>query len=114
MQIAARGTANLAVRDALRTVRGGGAAGRDIAQALESTGVFPPVVVQIFSVGQQSGRLEEMLDRLAADYDQQVASASDRLTAMLEPVLVLMLVGLVGLIACATVLPLLEAADVVQ
>ena len=50
-------------------------------------------------VGQQSGRLEEMLERIAADYDRQVAVAADRLTALLEPVLVLLLVGLVGLIA---------------
>jgi general secretion pathway protein F len=55
-----------------------------------------------------------MLEKLAADYDRQVALAADRLTALLEPVLVLLLVGLVGMIALATVLPLMEAADVLQ
>jgi type II secretory pathway component PulF len=68
--------------------------------------------VRVFSVGQQSGRLEEMLDRLAADYDKQVATAAQRLTAVLEPLLILALVALVGFIALATILPLLEAADV--
>ena len=67
---------------------------------------------EVFAVGQQSGRLEEMLDRLAADYDRQVATASQRLTAVLEPVLILGLVLLVGFIGVATVMPLLEAADV--
>lgn len=112
LQIAQRGATNLAIRTALERAEQAVLAGRDISQALESTGVFPPVVVQVFAVGQQSGRLEEMLERLAADYDQQVALASERLTAVLEPATVLLLVALIGLIACATILPMLEAADV--
>ena len=112
LQIAQRSTSNLAIRGALEQAEAAVAAGRDISQALQSTGVFPPVVVQIFAVGQQSGRLEEMLERLAADYDQQVALTSERLTALLEPAMVLFLVTLIGFIACATILPLLEAADV--
>ncbi len=112
VEIARRGVRNLAVSDALARCEAAVSAGRDISTALESTGIFPPVVVQVFSVGQQSGRLEEMLERLAADYDQQVSLASDRLTAVLEPLLILMLVGVVALIAFATILPLLEAADV--
>ena len=63
------------------------------------------------SVGQQSGRLEEMLDRLAADYDRQVATAAQRLTALLEPALILVLVVIVGFIVLATILPMLEAAN---
>ena len=113
LQIAQRSTANLAIRTALERCEAAVGAGQDISQALQSTGAFAPVVVQIFAVGQQSGRLEEMLERLAIDYDQQVALTSERLTAMLEPALILMLVGLIGLIACATILPMLEAADVV-
>ena len=112
IQIAQRSVSNLAIRQALERCESAVLAGRDISEALESTQAFPPVVVQIFSVGQQSGRLEEMLDRLALDYDTQVANSSERLTALLEPILVILLVGLIGLIACATILPMLEAADV--
>jgi type IV pilus assembly protein PilC len=114
LNIAHRSTKNLVFRDALAQCETAVAAGRDISSALDATGAFGPVVVRVFSVGQQSGRLEEMLEKLAADYDRQVALAADRLTALLEPVLVLLLVGLVGLIALATVLPLMEAADVLQ
>ncbi|MGA2230829.1 MAG: type II secretion system F family protein [Tepidisphaeraceae bacterium] len=114
LRIAQRGTSNSVFRDALGRCETAVAAGRDISSALDDTGVFGPVVVRVFSVGQQSGRLEEMLEKLAADYDRQVALAADRLTALLEPVLVLLLVGLVGMIALATVLPLMEAADVLQ
>jgi type II secretory pathway component PulF len=113
LQIAQRSTPNLAIRTALERCEAAVGAGQDISKALQSTGAFAPVVVQIFAVGQQSGRLEEMLERLAADYDQQVALTSERLTALLEPALILLLVGLIALIACATILPMLEAADVV-
>ena len=112
VQIAQRGATNLAIRTALQRCETAVQAGQDISQALQSTGAFAPVVVQIFAVGQQSGRLEEMLERLAVDYDQQVALTSERLTALLEPILILLLVGLIALIACATILPMLEAADV--
>jgi type II secretory pathway component PulF len=112
IQIAQQSTDNLVIRDALRWCETAINGGQDIAGAMESTGVFPPVVVRIFSVGQQSGRLEEMLDRLAAAYEQQLATSSQRLTAVLEPVLILFLVVVVGFIALATVLPMLEAANV--
>lgn len=112
LQIARRTTTNRVLADALEQCEAAVQNGRDIALALEATGAFPPVVVRIFAVGQQSGRLEEMLDRLAADYDRQVTTASQRLTAVLEPLLILGLVVLVGFIGVATILPLLEAADV--
>lgn len=112
LQIARRTTSNLVLVDALDRCEQAVMTGRDISESLAETGAFPPVVVRVFSVGQQSGRLEEMLDRLAADYDKQVATAAQRLTAVLEPLLILGLVALVGFIALATILPLLEAADV--
>jgi general secretion pathway protein F len=112
IQIAQNSTPNLVIRDALKRCEAAVNGGQDISKALEATGAFPSVVVQIFAVGQQSGRLEEMLDRLAAAYDQQLTTSSQRLTAVLEPVLILFLVIVVGFIAFATVLPMLEAANV--
>ena len=111
VHIARRATRNQVFRDALRACETAVERGQDIAAALSDTGAFPRVVVQIFAVGQHSGRLEEMLDRLATDYDRQLATTSQRLTAILEPVLILLLVILVGFIAFATVLPMLEAAN---
>jgi type II secretory pathway component PulF len=112
VHIARRATRNQVFRDALRACETAVERGQDIAPALKDTGAFPRVVVQIFAVGQHSGRLEEMLDRLATDYDRQLATTSQRLTAVLEPILILLLVILVGFIAFATVLPMLEAANV--
>ncbi|MBI1368405.1 MAG: hypothetical protein GC162_07090 [Planctomycetes bacterium] len=112
IRIAQNTTRHLVLRRALDACEQAVYAGRDIAEALEDTGVFPPMVIQIFAAGQQSGRLEEMLDRLAEDYDQQVATLANRLTLVLEPVLILMLAVMVGFIAFATFMPILEAGDV--
>jgi len=112
VQIARQGTKNGVIRDALIRFENAVGAGQDIAEALAATDVFPPLVVQIFAVGQQSGRLEEMLDRLATDYDRQLTTASQRLTAVLEPILILFLALIVGFIAFATVMPILEAGNV--
>lgn len=109
----ARGsTANVVLGEALQRCERAVRAGRDIGPALEHTGAFPPTVVQVFALGQQSGRLEQMLERLATDYDRQVAAAAERLTAVLEPVLILLLAAIVGAIAMATILPILEISDV--
>ena len=112
VRIAQRTTQNLVLRQALAQCEAAVLAGQDIADGLEDTGAFPPTVLQIFSVGQQSGKLEAMLDRLAGDYDQQVALASQRVGAMLEPMLILVMVMMVGAILFATILPILETANV--
>jgi len=114
LQIAQRTTNNLVLRDALARCERAVTAGEEISDAIGKTGAFPPMVVQIFSVGQQSGRLEEMLDRLAAGYDQQVQTSSQRIAAILEPVVILFLAGVVLFIVLATVLPILEAGNAIQ
>jgi len=114
IQIAQRTSRNLALRDALAKCEQAVAAGNDIAPALEQSKWFPPVVIQIFAVGQQSGRLEEMLDRLATVYDREVNSAAQRLAAILEPLLILLLAALVLFLIMATVLPILEAGNAIQ
>jgi len=110
--IARQSTANLVLQDALRACEQAVTAGRDIGAALEQTHAFSSTVVQVFALGQQSGRMEEMLERLAVDYDRQVATAATRLTAALEPVLILLLATVVGAIAFATILPILELGNV--
>src|SRR5439155_10263030 len=114
LQIAQRTTGNLVLRDALSRCERAVNAGEEIADALGRTQAFPPMVVQIFSVGQQSGRLEEMLDRLAVSYDHQVQTSAQRLTAILEPLIIVVIAVLVLFIVLATVLPILEAGNAIQ
>jgi len=112
MEIAAKTTTNVVIRNALESTKEEINAGRDIGAALEETEAFPAVVIQVFAVGQETGRLEEMLDRLSTDYDRQVASLSTRLASVLEPALILLLAVFVGFILFATLLPILEAGNV--
>lgn len=112
VEIAAGVSRNLVFREALLDSSRAINAGQDIGVALERTGVFPPMVIHVFSVGQASGRLEEMLDKLAVRYDRQVATLSSRLASILEPVLILLLAVFVGFILFATLLPILEAGNV--
>jgi type II secretory pathway component PulF len=113
LQVARRTVGNAVVADALARCEQAVAAGGDIAEALGRTKAFPPTVVQVFAVGQQTGRLDEVLDRLAHAYDQQVAAASQRLAAVLEPALIVALAGVVLFIILATVLPILEAGNAI-
>jgi type II secretory pathway component PulF len=113
IKIAQRTTGNLVIRAALVRCEQAVKAGGDISASLDGDdAVFPPTAVQVFAVGQQSGRLESMLERLARDYDRQVDTGAARLVAVLEPVMIVMLAVIVGTIAFATILPILEAGDV--
>ncbi len=111
-EIAAKASRNLVFREALMESGRAVAAGRDIGEALQQTGVFPPLAVHIFTVGQAAGQLEEMLERLAVNYDRQVTSLTNRLASILEPIMILALAIFVGFILFATLLPILEAGNV--
>lgn len=111
-ELAERSIGNVVFQQALHQCGERISAGEEVADALRQSGAFPPLAVRVFSVGQESGKLDEMLFRLADDYDAQVATASARLTALLEPVLILVLAALVGFLLLATILPILEAGNV--
>ncbi len=112
VELAERSTGNVIFKRALHQCGERIAAGEEVADALEQSGAFPPLAIRVFSVGQESGKLDEMLFRLAEDYDVQVATSSARLTSLLEPVLILVLAALVGFLLLATILPILEAGNV--
>jgi general secretion pathway protein F len=112
VELAQRSTPNRVFKDALQQFGERIAAGEDVSDALAESGAFPPLAVRVFSVGQESGKLDEMLFQLADDYDEQVATASARLTALLEPALILVLAAAVGFLLLATILPILEAGNV--
>ncbi len=103
---------NRVFRKALVDYEAAVTAGRDVAGPLEASGVFSPMVVQMLAIGQQAGQLEQMLMKLSKAFDQQVSVATTRLTAVIEPLLIVMLAMLVGFIAFATILPILEVSNV--
>lgn len=112
MELAASSTQNRILQSALRDCCRDMASGRDIADSLEQSNAFPPLAVRVFSVGQESGDIDEMLIRLGEDYNQQLQTATARVTALVEPVLILFLAVFVGFLLLATILPILEAGQI--
>jgi type II secretory pathway component PulF len=105
-------TKNTLLCDALDSCSRDVESGKEIGKSLGQSSYFPPMVVQVFTVGQQSGRMEEMLFRLSKDYDQQVESLSGRLSTVIEPALILILSFFIGFIMFATLMPMMEAGNV--
>lgn len=88
--------------------------GTGISRALESHPVFPEMVVDMISVGEETGNLDEMLDRVADFYDQQVEATTEQLTALIEPIMILLLGGVVGGMIVALYLPIFSIFEVVN
>lgn len=86
--------------------------GADIATPIKRSKIFPPMVGYMIAVGEQSGQLEEILDRISASYEEELDLAIQRLTAMIEPVIIILLAGVVGFIIAAVLLPLLDFSKV--
>lgn len=82
--------------------------GADISGPVKKSGVFPPVVGYMIAVGEQSGTLEEMLERIAEAYDSEVEITSQKVTSMLEPILIVGLSLVVGFIVVAILMPILQ------
>ncbi len=86
--------------------------GADISTPLKNSKIFPPAVGYMVAVGEQSGRLEEILDKLAETYDEEIDFAVQRMTAVLEPVLILGMALVVAFIVISILLPLLQLQNV--
>lgn len=112
IEIASRSSRSALLRDALETIAQRVRAGKELGPVLARLDYFPPLVAQVFTIGQKSGRLESMLQRLGEDYDAQVTSTSQKLSTIIEPVLIVILAAVVGFILLATLLPILEAGNV--
>lgn len=112
LKIAEQSTTSVLLKAALGDLRVDLEAGRGISESMRSHPFFSHSLRQVFHLGQQSGKLEEMLQRIGVDYDKQAATLATRLAAVLEPILILNLAIMVGFILFATVLPILEAGNV--
>jgi type II secretory pathway component PulF len=86
--------------------------GADIATPIRKSKVFPPMVGYMVAVGEQSGQLEEILDRVAEAYEEELDLAIQRLTALIEPVIIIFLAVVVGFIIAAVLFPLLDFSNI--
>jgi len=106
LEITARTAGNAIVEDAIMSVRKGVEGGLTVAQPLKESGVFPPMVVQMIGVGEQTGALDAMLGKIADFYEEEVDQAVANLLTLMEPVMILFLGITVGGIIIAMYLPL--------
>jgi len=98
---------NVIVSNAISRVHESVKEGETITAPLESSGVFPPMVVSMVDVGEQTGALPEMLLRIADNYDEEVDNAVSAMTSLLEPIMIIFLAVVVGSIVIAMFLPLI-------
>ena len=108
LEITARTAGNAIIEDAIMAVRKGVEGGLTVAQPLKETGVFPPMVVQMIGVGEQTGALDAMLTKIADFYEEEVDQAVANLLTLMEPVMILFLGITVGGIIIAMYLPLFD------
>jgi len=85
--------------------------GTPLAVPLRQCGEFPPLVTTMVEVGERSGDLEGMLIKVADTYEEQVETSISRLTSLLEPILILVMVGIVGIIIMAVLMPMLQLTE---
>ena len=88
--------------------------GADISTPLKKSGVFPPMVGYMVAVGEQTGQLEEMLDRVAEAYEEEIEQTTTRALAVLEPVMIVLMAFVVGFIVVATMLPILQTSGSIR
>ena len=113
LEITAKSSGNWLIEDAILKARTSIKGGENIADPLSKTAVFPPMVTQMIAIGEASGGLDEMLSKVADFYDAEVDQAVENLTAALEPVIMVVLGGVVGFIVISMYLPIFQLATTI-
>jgi type IV pilus assembly protein PilC len=114
LDIVAKTAGNRTVEKAIYNVRSGIAEGRTMADPLSESGVFPPMVCQMISVGESTGALDAMLEKIADFYDEEVDQAVENLTALIEPFMLVFLGVTIGGLVVAMYLPIFKMAGAIS
>lgn len=99
---------NAVIRDALIKARESISEGQSIAGPLKASGQFPPILTHMIAVGEKTGELEEMLNVVSDAYDTQVDTAINSMTRLLEPLMIIVMGGIIALVAVSIFMPLLQ------
>ena len=114
LEIVAKTAGNMVIEKELQATRQSISEGRTIAEPLQGSKIFPGMMVQMVSVGEETGSMEAMLTKVADFYDDEVDSAVAGLTAMLEPIMMVFMGGSIGTILIAMYLPIFTIADTIN
>jgi type IV pilus assembly protein PilC len=114
LEIVAETSGNEVVSDAVRNTQGAVKRGDTLARPLAQHEVFPAMVVQMIAVGEETGALDEMLDKIADFYDQEVSATVDALTSLIEPMLIVLMGVIVGGMIISLYLPMFNIIKLIK
>lgn len=114
LEITAKTSGNVVIEEAVNRTRIHIQSGEGITKPLVESGVFPPMVTRMIEVGERTGALENMLHKIAEYYEDQVDAAVSGLTSLIEPLLIIVLGSIIGLIVISMFLPLIKMLELVQ
>lgn len=114
LRITARSAGNRVVEGAVMLAREAVTAGRPLSEPLRNAPVFPPMVVHMISVGESTGALDQMLSKVADFYDDEVDTAVGALMSLLEPVMIVVLGGIIGGLVVALYLPIFKIVTLIK
>lgn len=114
LEIVGETSGNAVLAAAIEGTRSSIREGQPLSTPFAATGLFPPMVVHMMDIGEESGRLSEMMVRIADFYEQEVDAAIKGLTSMIEPLLIVFLGGIVGFIAISIMMPMFKLVSAIQ
>ncbi len=114
LDIVADTSGNVVVARAVRDVQESVRNGESLTAPLSQHSVFPPMVVQMMSVGEDTGQMDEMLHKISEFYDQEVEATTEALTSLIEPLMIAFLGGIVGAMIIAMYMPIFKVFDLIQ
>ena len=114
LDICARTAGNVVIEEGIGSVRLAISEGKNMAEPLAATQIFPDMVVQMIAVGEQTGALDQMLNKIVDFYEEEVDVAVAALTSLLEPLMMVVIGGMVGFMLIAMYMPIFEMAGKVK
>ncbi|MBI4845355.1 MAG: type II secretion system F family protein [Candidatus Omnitrophica bacterium] len=114
LEIVTKTVGNRVIEDALEVVKDSVRDGKSIAEPLEQSGIFPPMVVLMVNVGEETGELSDMLKHVATFYEERIATMVERLSSLLEPFMLVFMGGVVGFLVVAMFLPIFKLATSIK
>ena len=113
MEIVANVVGNKVVGDGINTAKEEVRKGESLSSTIEDIGIFPLMVTSMIEVGEESGALDEILEKTAAFYDEELETALQKLTTMIEPLMIVVMAAVIGFIVISMILPMFSMYDTI-
>jgi type IV pilus assembly protein PilC len=114
LEVVSETVGNTMIRRAVEDIQESVKGGESISRPLSKHKVFPPMVVQMLAVGEETGGLDTMLEKIAAFYDDEVTATVDQLTSLIEPIMIAIVGGVVGVAVIALYMPMFNVINLIK